>query len=364
MHDSVDVEDLRLNYDPEKPQARFVEGQVSLAAESAAARLPSQVPFPASGKPTPAPLAQAPKADASLSPFKGYDAIVITWTAAEAATLASLLSPGVLPSEWYEYRYGVETFVPLVTGERAPFNDRTPDMARYYHSLGLYFPVRIGKAKVLLFKSGLHLDYDGPKTPLPKLLDVLVKTVQPRAVITTGTGGGIGKDVKLGDVVVAGRARFDCTTQFKAEAWANAEYHPTPYPKQALEKITPALTEPNASRIQADGARAHPKILAGPADTIVTTDFFAFDDSTNHFKLEGLGQACDMGDAMIGQAMQAHPGVRWFAIRNASDPQIPNPTDDIKAATKASGEIYAKCGAFTTAASVIATWALIDTMFQ
>ncbi len=362
MHDNVDVEDLRLNYDPEKPQERFVKGGVENAALPASARLPSQLPWPANAKPTPAPLPRPPAEDADLSAFKGYDAIVMTWTAAEAATLASLLSPGVLPSEWYEYRHGVASYVPLVTGGRAPFNDKTPDMARYYHSLGLYFPCRIGSARVLLFKSGLHLDYDGPKTPLKRLVDELVTAVGPKVLVTTGTGGGIGKDVKLGDVIVAGQTQFDCTTQFKNERWAKAKYSTTPIPKNALEKITPALVEPNASRIVSHGARPHPKFWAASNDTIVTTDFFGFDDSTDHYKLQGLGEACDMGDAMVGQAMQAHSKVEWFAIRNASDPQIPNPSNDMKAASKEAGEIYSQCGAFTTAASVIATWAIIDTI--
>ncbi len=362
MHDSVDVEDLRLNYDPEHPLDRFVKGGVAIATQSASERLPSEVPWPAAGKPAADPLPRAPQESADLTKFAGYDAVVMTWTAAEAAALAALLSPGALPSQWYEYRHDVESYVPLVTGGRAPFNDRAAEMARYYHSLGLYFPCRIGRARVLLFKSGLHLDYDGPKTPLKRLVDEIVTAVRPKILITTGTGGGIGTDVKLGDVVIAGHTRFDCNTQFAGEPWAKASYGTTPVPKAALDKITPSLTEPNASRIVSHGARPHPKLWATATDTIVTTDFFGFDDSTNHYRLQGLGQACDMGDAMVGQAMQAHDGVKWFAIRNASDPQIPNPTKDIGAANKQAGEIYAECGVFTTAASVIATWAIIDTV--
>jgi hypothetical protein len=67
-----------------------------------------------------------------------------------------------------------------------------------------------------------------------------------------------------------------------------------------------------------------------------------------------------MGDAMVGQALQNIPGLDWYAVRNASDPQIPNPGDDIRAAEQQAGKIYAEWGAFTTAASVIATWAIID----
>jgi hypothetical protein len=70
-----------------------------------------------------------------------------------------------------------------------------------------------------------------------------------------------------------------------------------------------------------------------------------------------------MGDAMVGNALQQFPNLKWHAIRNASDPQIPNPTNDIESAKQEAGQIYAKYGAFTTAASVIATWAVIQASF-
>ena len=130
----------------------------------------------------------------------------------------------------------------------------------------------------------------------------IADAVQPKIFITTGTGGGIGKDVALGDVIIAGLTRFDCVTQFKSEAWHAASYKTTPVPAKALAAITPALTSVNAAKVP--NARATPKIWSAATDAIVTTDFFGFDDSTNHYKLQGLGQACDMGDAMVGQALQ------------------------------------------------------------
>ena len=39
--------------------------------------------------------------------------------------------------------------------------------------------------------------------------------------------------------------------------------------------------------------------------------------------------ACDMGNAMIGGAMQGCVCVTWYAVRNALDPQIPNATAHI-----------------------------------
>ncbi|MGA2424097.1 MAG: hypothetical protein ABSG07_08850 [Terriglobales bacterium] len=357
----INVEDLRLNYDPESPQKRFKAAGVEGALLSESERLPSMVPWPAATKPTPAPLPKAPPESADLSQFKGYDAVVVTWTSAEAAALAALFTPGFQVSQWYEYRYDVQSYIPLVTGDMAPFNDKTADMARYYHSLGLYFPIRIGKASVLLMKSGLHLDYDGPAYPVRKMITEVVQTVQPKLFITTGTGGGIGKQVELGDVVIAGHTKFDCVTQFKSEPWATASYTTSPIPAGAIQAITPALTKVNASRIQ--GARPVPKLWDTAADTIVTTDFFGFDDSTNYYKLQGLGQACDMGDAMVGNALKQFPDMKWHAIRNASDPQIPNPSGNIEQAKQEAGQIYSKYGAFTTAASVIATWAVIQASF-
>ena len=56
----------------------------------------------------------------------------------------------------------------------------------------------------------------------------IAQTVEPRIFITTGTGGGIGSDVKLGDVVVAGTVKFDCQHRFKNEPWAKASYRASP----------------------------------------------------------------------------------------------------------------------------------------
>jgi nucleoside phosphorylase len=357
----VNVEDLRLNYDPEAPQERFKAAGVEAAFLSESERLPSMVPWPAATKPTPKPLKAAPSESADLTKFKGYDAVVVTWTSAEAAALAALFTPGFPVSQWYEYRHNVESYIPLVTGGVAPFNDKTADMARYYHSLGLYFPCSIGKARVLLMKSGLHLDYDGPKYPVQKMITEVVQAVQPKLFITTGTGGGIGKSVELGDVIIAGHTKFHCVTQFKNEPWATASYATSPIPAGTIEAITPKLTEVNAGRVS--GGRSVPKMWDTAADAIVTTDFFGFDDSTNYYKLQGLGQACDMGDAMVGNAMQQFPKVKWHAIRNASDPQIANPSGKIEQAKQEAGQIYSKYGAFTTAASVIATWAVIQASF-
>jgi nucleoside phosphorylase len=357
MPRSFDVDDVILNFDPATPQKRFRAAGLEAALLSAGAALPHAIPWPAGTAPTPAPLATAPAETDDLTRFQGYDAVVVTWTSAEASAMASLFTPGYPIGSWYEYRYNIAAYIPLVTGSDAPFNSKQSDMARYYHSLGLYFPCTIGGARVLLIKSGLHLDYDGPAIPVRRLITEIAQAVAPKLFITTGTGGGIGANVRLGDVVIAGTVRFDCKTQFKSQPWATAAYQAAELPAGALGAITPALTGVNASRIP--NARPVPQMFSAAAGTVVTTDFFAFDDSTDHYGLQGLGQACDMGDAMVANALQAVPGIAWYSIRNASDPQIPNPTGNMTEANQQAAQIYARYGGLTTAASLIATWAVI-----
>jgi len=373
------AEDVRMHYDPEKPHSRFVDKspQLKKAVESGST-VPSQVPWPTGAAPKAAPIHPEPSESDSLAKhFKGYDAIVMTYTSAEAAALAALFTPGYPVSIWYEYRYDIEAYIPIVTGENAPFNDDSSYNKRYYHSLGLYFPCTIGKAKVLLVKSGLHLDYDTASPvkantviPFYKMLTQMLYDVEPKMFITTGTGGGIGSEVMLGDVVLSTHTRFDCTGQFKSEPWAKAIYATSSVPSRALEKITPQLTEVNGAKIaQAKpiAGRTVPKIWYSHESNIVTTDVFAFDTSGDYYHLQGLGKACDMGDAMVGQVMQQDQfkKIQWHAIRNASDPQIPNtPPQTIEAADKEAGDIYSTYGAFTTAVSVITTWAVIDAAFN
>jgi|SRR5271154_51654 len=60
------------------------------------------------------------------------------------------------------------------------------------------------------------------------------------------------------------------------------------------------------------------------------------------------------GRFMVGNALD----ISWYSIRNASDPQIPNPNNDIKEASRHAAEIYASYGGLTTATSLVATWAV------
>lgn len=307
-----------------------------------ASRLPTAPPWPRNA---PEPLREQ---------SAGFDAIVMTWTAAEAAILATLFTPGTPLVEWTPYTRNVEEFIPLVTGHRAPFNDSQPDMARYFHTLGLLYPCQIGKAKVLLFKSGLHFAYDGPAIPVKKLVAQLCADFQPSVFITTGTGGGIGRWTLLGEVVMGDSCRFHCTTQFKGKSWASAIYDSSTWPGYDIPQELFAVNAgklPPGSRVDVKHGR------------ILTTDNFSFDTSDNKpYCLQALGRVCEMGDAAVYSAIPQR--IRRFAIRNCSDAGYVSVANGLEAAKKEAARVYTEYGAITTAGSVIACWGILDAIFN
>ncbi len=324
------------------------EAQLTRRAELA------PIPWPSGKQPVPAPLSPAPDPD---DPLPQCDYLVVTWTVEEAKALADTLTPG-FPSKtaWYHYTHNFDTkFVPIIRRGAPSVEDS--------HRLGSYFLTSIDGKRVICFKSELHMSQDGPKLPIAALWQQLIAEARPKLVITTGTAGGIGAAVELGDVVVAPQVRFDCQKEFKNAAFHDSIYSTSKLSFEALSE-TPALVAANVARLPK--ASRPPAVftqpIAGvPIADVVTTDFFAFDDATNTYGLQGLGAAVEMGDAVlgmvIGQLGKAKP--KWAAIRNASDPQIANAGMTPAAARKLAAQIYERYGYWTTIPSAIACWAII-----
>ncbi|HEY1299647.1 MAG TPA: hypothetical protein VGF07_04070 [Stellaceae bacterium] len=340
-----------IEFDAEDPKT-FASFSVPAAALAAAAQR-NPIPWPAGQAPTPLPLPAAPPRDAPLPQF---DYLVVTWTVAEAKCLADTLTPGY-PSRtaWYEYAHNFASdFLPQIR-KGAP--------ARAANRLGSWFATRIGEKRVMCFKSELHLSQDGPKLPLAQLWRQLITEVKPTLVITTGTAGGIGSGIELGDVVVARKVRFDCLKEFKSRPFHAASYDCTRLDTADLAAAARLFAAnaghlPPAPRPPAIVASATPSV---PVPDIVTTDFFAFDDSSNTFKLQGLGGAVEMGDAVLGLVIDELRGAapRWVAVRNASDPEIDATGLTPKETAKKAAQIYERFGYWTTIPSAITCWALI-----
>jgi hypothetical protein len=100
-----------LEFDPKVPEGRvFTSAAITQAlgvpgtveaerfAEAAAVPAPSPIPWPAGLAPVSSPLAPVPGPD---DPLPAADALVVTWTVAEAEALADVLTPGQPKAEWY-----------------------------------------------------------------------------------------------------------------------------------------------------------------------------------------------------------------------------------------------------------------------
>ena len=99
----------------------------------------------------------------------------------------------------------------------------------------------------------------------------------------------------------------------------------------------------------------------GLAKSVVTTDFFGFDTSDDHYKLQGLGAVSEMGDAVLGLAASQLPGfaAKWLAIRNVSDPQIEASGLTLKQQAAVAAQIYKGYGRWSSVCSAIVCWASI-----
>src|SRR6185312_674745 len=131
-----------------------------------------------------------------------------------------------------------------------------------------------------------HMSQDGPELPNIDLWRQIIKEVHPKLVITTGTAGGIGQQFEVGDVIVSPIVRFDCTAKFKKQPFAQAHYAGTAANTAKFAKAQ-SLFEVNAKQLPKDNTRL-PKIVAvtpnALTSAVVTTDFFGFDTSDNHYK--------------------------------------------------------------------------------
>ncbi len=340
-----------ITFDPDEPDDHLFSES---AFQSRAALSP--IPWPQGLAPQ---LLAKPEPPSPELALPRADVLVVTWTVAEAKALADVLTPGHGSDAWQPYRHRFDSYYKPLLRRGAP--------ALQSDCLGVYSQCRIGKSSVLCMKSDLHLSQDGPHLPVRALWKQIITETQAKLVITTGTAGGVGSQIVLGDVVVSKSVQFDCKRTFEKAAFAHASYTDSnPYGggsthfALARELLIPA----NANRLPA-GNRA-PTILPASSsapETVLTTDFFAFDDTTDSYGLRAYNpnaHAVEMGDAVLGLACSediANPPA-WVIVRNASDPQIDGSHSLTEQAAEAA-HIYEKYGYWTTVGSAIACWAVI-----
>jgi Phosphorylase superfamily len=296
----------------------------------------------------------------SNSPLPRADVLVVTWTVDEGHALSRVLTPGKdSRNDYVPYAHNFAAIASKMSkGSPAVLAKR----------LGAYWTTTIGSQKVLIFKSDSHLSQDTdhaiPKgnaaLPNAEVWQQIITEVQPKLVITTGTAGGIGKQCEVGDVVVSPIVRFDCEKWLKREPFHNTSFEDSK-PTPRFFATAKTLFKANSGQLPKDNTRP-PTILpaTGLPSSVLTTDFFGFDTSDNHFGLKGLGAVSEMGDAVLGmvakQMGEAAP--RWAAVRNVSDPQI-KAEGTIKDQAQLAATIYKGFGRWSSVCSAIVCWALI-----
>jgi hypothetical protein len=291
----------------------------------------------------------------SSSPLPRADVLVVTWTVDEGHALSRVLTPGKdSRNDYLPYTHNYAAISKKM---------RRGCPALQAKRLGAYWTTTIGKTSVVVFKSDSHMSQDGPQLPNIDVWRQIVREVKPKLVITTGTAGGIGTQFEVGDVIVSSIVRFDCTAKFKKQPFAAAHYSSDVASAKHFAEAR-SLFKTNAPQLPKDNTRL-PKIFrVAPKQlnaSVVTTDFFGFDTSDDHYKLQGLGDVSEMGDAVLGlvASEMGDSAPRWLAIRNVSDPQIKADGLTLKEQAEVAAHIYKGFGRWSSVCSAITCWAAI-----
>ncbi len=293
----------------------------------------------------------------SNSPLPRADVLVVTWTVDEGHALSRVLTPG--KDSRNDYQSYTHNFAQISR------KMRKGSPALQAKRLGAYWTTTIGDKSVVIFKSDSHMSQDGPQLPNIDVWRQIVLEVQPKLVITTGTAGGIGKQFEVGDVIVSPIVRFDCTAKFNKEPFAQAHFASSAA-KATHFATARSLFKANSAQLPKENQR-QPKIIRVPVkglgSSVVTTDFFGFDTSNDHYKLQGLGDVCEMGDAILGlvASEMGESAPRWLAIRNVSDPQIKADGLTLRQQAMVTAQIYKGFGRWSSVCSAITCWASIAT---
>jgi Phosphorylase superfamily len=344
------VDDLQreiIDFDSEAPEGREF---LAFTAATGLSRY-TDVPWPKGLAPK---TGQAPRGRTG-SPLPSADVLVVTWTVDEGHALSRVLTPG--KDSRNDYRPYTHNYTSISRKMRRGCP------ALLAKRLGAYWTTKIGRKEVVVFKSDSHMSQDGPQLPNIDVWRQIISEVRPKLVITTGTAGGIGKDFEVGDVVVSPIVRFDCVSKFKSEPFRNAHYSSIA-PKSKSFAMARKLFKANAGQLPKDNIRPPKIVQVSPMaleSSVVTTDFFGFDTSDNHYHLQGLGDVSEMGDAVLGlvTSQMGTKAPRWAAVRNVSDPQIKADGLTLKQQAELAAQIYKGFGRWSSVCSAIVCWALI-----
>ena len=370
-HPTPDLALERIEFDSDGPEGEALRDQRPQAPPTLSAF--ADIPWPEGMAPTP--VQDVPSGE-SLPPG---DVLIVTWTTDEGHALSRVLTPGfdshppaaagaaaAAPAAGAEAAVGAaagptrywKPYVKNYEEIAAHMNPRAPARANY-HRLGTYWAATVGDRKLTLFKSDSHFSQDGGRdlltTPNRAVWEQIISDCKPKWVITTGTAGGIGAQREVGDVVVSRFVAFDpggadpalqefaCATDAPHGQFATAS----------------RLFAANSGFLPSTNTRSPEIIRSASAQTgVLTTADFEYDDTANTFHLKGKGDACEMGDAVLGSVCQSLGAAapNYAAVRNVSDPVVDSSDPD---AGKLANYIYEHFGRWSSVCSAIVCWAIV-----
>ncbi|MGZ4175226.1 MAG: phosphorylase family protein [Solirubrobacteraceae bacterium] len=346
----------RIEFDSDGPEGAALRDQRPHAPPTLSAFV--DIPWPEGLAPTP--VEQVPAGE-SLPPG---DVLIVTWTTDEGHALSRVMTPGLdshPPASPADVAAASRHWTPYVKNYdriAATMDPRAPARENY-HRLGTYWAATIGARKVTLFKSDSHFSRDGARdlltTPNRTVWEQIIDDCKPSWVITTGTAGGIGSALEVGDVVVSRFVTFD---PGGAEPTLQDFACDSDAPHGHFAAASQLFTA-NGRFLPSTNTRAPDIIRAtSPQTGVLTTADFEYDDTANTFHLKGKGDACEMGDAVLGSVCrQLGPAApRYAAVRNVSDPEIDSSDPD---AAKLANYIYEHFGRWSSVCSAIVCWAIV-----
>lgn len=316
------------------------------------------------------------------APLPKADVVVITWTADEADALARVFTPKVSREHWHPYSREFDSYLAEIR-KGAP--------ARGANRLASFLPVSIGGLSVLVMKSELHMNQDGIRAkgeettlPVKRLFKQIIKEADPSHLLTIGTAGSVFEDFGLGDVVVTRGAKFKCADEFQdapfnGEGFKSNWKIPTTYlahAEEQMQQVAPELAEPPIGP-PTKGYKWDGPPLAPPARKptirldgrdmpefwpILTTDYFEYGTSAN--RLDKLGAAVEMGDAVLGLACkELDSPPKWGVVRNMSDPVINGdlPAKEFRLNEQTTWAVgyYTAYGLYTSICGALVTWGIV-----
>lgn len=310
-----------------------------------------KIPFPAGLAPRPS----RPPGDGSKA-LPSVDAVVMTYTTAEAEALADVLTPGVKHTDWLPYTHNWPDYEKQLTS-------RSP--AAFSKCMAHYYLTKVGTHTVLVIKAELHLSTDAKSLPVAQLVTQIANETGCGVFIDTGTAGGVGTSEVLGDVVYSAACKANMAdSQFSGEPWAQQRFPATyNWPDKGYTDMAWADLIPTAigDNLKASGyASRMPRAIYGK--DCQTVGYFGFSDTADSYGIVADDANTGVEEMDLVAVTIALEGLgkgapKWISLRNVSDPEMGG--GSLADQKKQAESIYLTYGYFTTVCSALACWGLL-----